>query len=477
MKTAHKFGCFGALMATLTGCATYITPPGPPTVYVQPAPVRVERPRVSVIVPPAYVAPPAPVAVSLEIRTETDFYEPLSPYGRWEMIPPYGRCWIPSHPEADWRPYCQGRWERTEDGWYWASEEPWAWATYHYGRWDFHAQFGWYWVPHTQWAPAWVSWHRSEGYLGWAPLQPSVRITASAPVEVDVRRIPQRGFVFVEEKRFLEPVRPTTVIVNNTTIVNKTVNITNVKVVNNIVINEGPRTQIIEQASGRKVQAVAVRELRHRDEAAVMARKRDVPPVREEKVRTPSAPARPEPQQNNAVVESEKRARELHQKVQEQSQQAAKHLEQKAQVESEQQARELQKKAQLESQRKAKELERTARLESDQHARALQQKAQEESQRHAKELERKAQAQSEQNAQELQKQAQAESQRKTQELETKAQRQAEQHAAELHQKADERLQKSARNAEKKAQPPGQRRASPKQAENKPSGTNAVERAR
>jgi hypothetical protein len=48
--------------------------------------------------------------------------------------------------------------------------------------------------------------------------------------------------------------------VNNTTIINKTVNITNVKVVNNTVINEGPRTQEIEQVSGRKLRPVPARE-------------------------------------------------------------------------------------------------------------------------------------------------------------------------------------------------------------------------
>jgi len=40
------------------------------------------------------------------------------------------------------RRYSNGRWQRTDAGWYWSSEEPWAWATYHYGRWDFSGQFG-----------------------------------------------------------------------------------------------------------------------------------------------------------------------------------------------------------------------------------------------------------------------------------------------------------------------------------------------
>ena len=99
------------------------------------------------------------VDVGVAIHTESDFYEPLTPHGEWVVVGSYGRCWRPSRVEADWRPYCNGSWQRTDAGWYWASDEPWGWATYHYGRWDFDAEFGWYWVPQTQWAPAWVSWH------------------------------------------------------------------------------------------------------------------------------------------------------------------------------------------------------------------------------------------------------------------------------------------------------------------------------
>jgi hypothetical protein len=91
---------------------------------------------------------------------------------------------------------------------------------------------------------------------------------------VDARAIAPRAYVVVEERKFLQPIRPTTVVVNNTTIINQTVNITNVKVVNNTVINEGPQTQIIEKASGQKVHAVPARELRHRTEAEVVTKER-----------------------------------------------------------------------------------------------------------------------------------------------------------------------------------------------------------
>jgi hypothetical protein len=204
------------------------------------------------------------VLPSVEIRAVSDFYEPLAPQGEWVVIGSYGRCWRPGHVARDWRPYCNGSWQMTDDGWYWVSDEPWAWATYHYGRWDFSDQYGWYWVPQTQWGPAWVSWHSGGGYIGWAPLYPS-----------GVRVISPRAYVFVEERHFMEPVRSSTVIVNNTTIINRT------------VINESPSTTVIEKASGRKVQAVPVQELRHREEAAVVARQRTPATADERKVQTP----------------------------------------------------------------------------------------------------------------------------------------------------------------------------------------------
>jgi hypothetical protein len=196
---------------------------------------------------------PAPVVV---IQSENDFYEPLATHGRWVVVGNYGRSWIPAGVPAGWRPYANGYWQRTDAGWYWMSDEPWGWATYHYGRWDWHAQHGWIWVPHTQWAPAWVSWREGGGYVGWAPLRPSVTMGVSITTVHYEPAFATRAYVFVEHRRMLEPVRHKTVIVNNTTIINKTVNITNVKVVDQTVINEGPRPENIERASGRKVQAV-----------------------------------------------------------------------------------------------------------------------------------------------------------------------------------------------------------------------------
>src|SRR5881398_1928490 len=98
MKTAHGIGILLCIASSvvLTGCTTYIAQPGPPTVSVPPPQVIVEPPRIYVPPPPVYVAPVAVQVPAIEIRTEVDFYEPLSAHGRWEVIGPHGRCWVPS---------------------------------------------------------------------------------------------------------------------------------------------------------------------------------------------------------------------------------------------------------------------------------------------------------------------------------------------------------------------------------------------
>jgi hypothetical protein len=205
------------------------------------------------------------------IHTANDFHEPLSPYGRWEVVGSYGNCWIPGGVASGWSPYSNGYWQQTDGGWYWASDEPWAWATYHYGGWDFDSQFGWYWVPQTIWAPAWVSWREGGGYVGWAPLGPSGR----AIVEVNKSGGAPRGYVFVQERQFLQPVNSKTVIVNNVTI-NKT-----------LINKKGPATAVIEKASGRKIEAVPARDLRNKEEAKVVAKRPTPTSTGEQAAQTP----------------------------------------------------------------------------------------------------------------------------------------------------------------------------------------------
>lgn len=105
------------------------------------------------------------------------FYDELSPYGMWVDYPDYGYVWIPNS-DPGFSPYgTDGHWVYTVDGWMWASDYPWGWAAFHYGRWDYDNDMGWFWVPDDVWGPAWVSWRRSPGYYGWAPLRPGISIS------------------------------------------------------------------------------------------------------------------------------------------------------------------------------------------------------------------------------------------------------------------------------------------------------------
>ncbi|MDP2342369.1 MAG: hypothetical protein Q8O67_15545 [Deltaproteobacteria bacterium] len=165
-----------ALVGLASGCVTR-------TVYVvddrdRPAPVAAAPdPR------------PAPVAVSVSasggggevayeeevgIVDDSDFYEPLAPYGSWVAYPGYGRVWRPSVSVvgASFRPYTHGHWENTEWGWTWVDHHPFGWATGHYGRWLYDSSYGWVWVPGTVWSPAWVSWRTGGGYVGWSAMPP-----------------------------------------------------------------------------------------------------------------------------------------------------------------------------------------------------------------------------------------------------------------------------------------------------------------
>ncbi|MGC3959714.1 MAG: hypothetical protein QM813_17840 [Verrucomicrobiota bacterium] len=202
---------------------------------------------------------PANVSVSatVQVRAKADFDVPLAAHGSWAEIRTYGRCWRPTSVPVGWRPYCEGRWVWTDCGWYWESDEPWAWACYHYGRWVYDSEIGWFWVPDVEWAPAWVYWRVGGGFIGWVPCPP--RGVVIAP--------PLFGFVAVG--RFHERVRLTSVVVNDTKIINQTKEITEVKRANRtidgarqkVVINEGPGVAVVQKATGRKIQEVPVQQV------------------------------------------------------------------------------------------------------------------------------------------------------------------------------------------------------------------------
>lgn len=137
------------------------------------------------------------------------FRSSLSPYGRWFDDPAYGWCWSPEDVAADWRPYRDGYWADSDEGWTWVSAEPWGWATDHYGRWAYDSNRGasssWIWIPGAVWAPAWVAWREGGDWIGWAPLPLSPAGTSGArPRALDVARIPAHEWSFVSAGHFTE---------------------------------------------------------------------------------------------------------------------------------------------------------------------------------------------------------------------------------------------------------------------------------
>ena len=157
------------------------------------------------------------------IPRETIGYQQLDSYGDWQQDPAYGAVWLPRAVPVNWAPYRAGHWDWISPwGWTWVDDAPWGFAPFHYGRW---AQIGprWAWVPgqlpaRPVYAPALVAfvggnnWSLAIGAgsaprpaLGWFPLAPGEAFRPA--YRASPRYITQ---------------------VNNNTIVNNTVNVTNI---------------------------------------------------------------------------------------------------------------------------------------------------------------------------------------------------------------------------------------------------------
>jgi len=196
--------------------------------------------------------------------------------------------------------------------------------------------------------------------------------------------------------------------VNNTTIINETVNITNIKVVNNTVINEGPRTEVIEKASGRPVRPVAVRELRHKTEAEVVAKQKVARPARANSV--PAQPAtNPVPSRDETGERDAQRRMDLEKQKQAEALKTAQ--DKAAQAQADRRADEAKKKAQMETDRRAQEAQATAKLEAERHTRELEKQKQGETLKAAQQ--KAAQAQVDRRAEEAQKKAQMQAARES----------------------------------------------------------------
>ncbi len=189
------------------------------------------------------------------------FYDELSPYGQWVDYRNYGYVWIPDE-GPDFVPYSTGgHWVFTDYGWTWVSDYEWGWAPFHYGRWDYDNYYGWLWVPDNEWGPSWVTWRRSEGYYGWAPMRPGVSISITFGSYNDV---PYDRWVFVRDRdienhdigRNYIDRRNNVTIINNSTVINNTYYDDR----RHTTYVAGPARKDVQKITGRTIKQVAIHE-------------------------------------------------------------------------------------------------------------------------------------------------------------------------------------------------------------------------
>ncbi len=189
------------------------------------------------------------------------FYDQLSPYGQWVDYPNYGYAWIPDA-GPDFVPYStRGNWVMTEYGWTWFSSYKWGWAPFHYGRWGYDNYYGWFWVPGGEWGPAWVDWRSSEGYFGWAPMEPGVSINFSFGMGNDGN---YNHWIFMSDRyigssnmnRYYVSSRDHERIFRNSRIITNTY--TDHR--NHSTYISGPSRRDVQRITGEKIKPVAIKE-------------------------------------------------------------------------------------------------------------------------------------------------------------------------------------------------------------------------
>ena len=161
-------------------------------------------------------------------------YEDLDDHGSWRDDRDYGHVWYPNNVAPGWAPYREGHWDWIAPwGYTWVDDSSWGYAPFHYGRWvTVGGRWGWIAGPvdvRPVYAPALVVFIGGGGGgfggdVGWFPLGP--REVYVPPYQVS------RGYM--NQVNISNTTVNTTTISNvyNTTIINKSTNITNVNYVN-----------------------------------------------------------------------------------------------------------------------------------------------------------------------------------------------------------------------------------------------------
>ncbi len=194
-------------------------------------------------------------------------YEDLDDNGDWRDESSYGHVWFPNHVAAGWAPYHEGHWDWISPwGYTWVDDSAWGYAPFHYGRWvTVGGRWGWVAGPvavRAVYAPALVVFIGAGGVgfggnVGWFPLGPREVYVPSYHVSRE----------YVNRVNISNTTVNTTTITNvyNTTIINKTTNITSVTYVNRNV--QGAVTAVPQhafasaQSVGRAAVVVSARDI------------------------------------------------------------------------------------------------------------------------------------------------------------------------------------------------------------------------
>ena len=200
----------------------------------------------------------AAAQVSIDFQV---FYDDLSPYGDWVENDDYGYVWLPNV-SSNFTPYgTNGYWVYTYAGWTWVSNYSWGWAPFHYGRWYYDSYYGWEWAPDNEWGPGWVTWRRSEGYYGWAPIGPGISINIAYSNSYN---LPYNQWTFVRDRDFGRTNINNYYISssNYTTIINNSTVINNIQVDNssNVRYNSGPDRTEVQRQTGTTFTPVTMKD-------------------------------------------------------------------------------------------------------------------------------------------------------------------------------------------------------------------------
>lgn len=148
-----------------------------------------------------------------------------------------------------YRPYTNGQWIATDEGWYFKAPTPQEEIVHHYGRWTYSPAMGYVWVPGRVRSPAWVDWREDEDNVAWTPIPPDVFVVNNeiAPVPVYEDR-----YVVVEKRYFIEPVVTQYVYIDKIK-VKKMKHLKGLYVRDRVLVNSGPEYTVIERFTGRTI--------------------------------------------------------------------------------------------------------------------------------------------------------------------------------------------------------------------------------